>query len=179
MNDEYWMRHALSLARRALSVDQVPVGAVVVYQGELVGEGWNQPVTQMDPTSHAELVALRQAGLNMRNYRLCDCVLYSTLEPCPMCAGAIVHARIARLVFGARESRAGAVASHVGLLDLKHLNHCVRWSEGVLAKECGDIVVDFFKQRRRHGAQHRIVSASEGCATTPVTPTALTGLGSA
>jgi tRNA(adenine34) deaminase len=150
------MRHALSLANRALKEDQVPVGAVVVYRGEIVGEGWNQPVTRMDPTSHAEIMALRDAGINMRNYRLGGCVLYATLEPCAMCAGAIVHARIARLVFGAREHRAGAVCSHVGLLDQSHLNHQVSWSEGVMADECGDIMLNFFRRRRHDYNSQRI-----------------------
>lgn len=159
--DEYWMRQALALAERALNADQVPVGALVVHADKIVGEGWNQPVTKMDPTSHAEIMALRAAGLTMRNYRLGNCVLYSTLEPCAMCAGAIVHARIARLVFGARESRAGAVSSHIGLLDKEHLNHKVNWSEGILAKECGTIVLDFFKHRRHHRNKQRIAEASK------------------
>lgn len=157
------MHHALSLARRALAADQVPVGAVVVHDGEAVGEGWNQPVSKMDPTGHAEIVAMRVAATRLRNYRLGDCVLYSTLEPCAMCAGAMVHARIARLVFGARESRAGAVASHVSLLDQPHLNHRVCWSEGMLAAQCGDIVVNFFKQRRCNRNEHRVgVVAARG-----------------
>ena len=159
------MRHALLLAGRALKEDQVPVGAVVVYRDQIVGEGWNQPVTQMDPTSHAEIMALRQAGLKMRNYRLNDCVLYATLEPCAMCAGAIVHARVARLVFGAREHRAGAVSSHTQLLDQAHINHRVQWSEGVLAEECGTIVLDFFKRRRHNRNTRRIEDASSGQST--------------
>lgn len=167
-DDKYWMRHALDLANRALESDQVPVGAVVVLDGKVVGEGWNQPVAATDPTGHAEIIALRSAGLALNNYRLSNCLMYSTLEPCAMCAGAIVHARIARLVFGAKEKRAGAVASHIGLFDKPHLNHRVLWEGGVLAEPCSAILLNFFKQRRNNPNNNRIETSHNPMAVKPV-----------
>lgn len=148
MNDEYWMQTALSLARRAASVGEVPVGAVLVKDGVVLGEGWNQPLGSRDPSAHAEIVALRQAGLATDNYRLSGSTLYVTIEPCTMCVGAMVHARVERLVFGAREPRSGAVCSHFALLEAGVYNHQLVWTEGVLADECATVMRDFFRARR-------------------------------
>lgn len=142
------MRRALELADRAAAAGEVPVGAVVVREGELLGEGWNQVIGAGDPTAHAELVALREAARRAGNYRLPGAVLYVTLEPCTMCAGAMVHARLARLVFGAREPRAGVVCSNGALLDAAHYNHRVSWEEGVLAAESAARLQTFFRARR-------------------------------
>jgi tRNA(adenine34) deaminase len=145
---EFWMRQALSLASEAAARDEVPVGAVVVRDGELLGKGFNQVISAADPTAHAEIVALRAAAAGQGNYRLPGAVLYVTLEPCTMCAGALVHARIQQLIFGAREPRAGAVCSNGALLDCAHYNHRVAWQEGVLADESRALLQDFFRARR-------------------------------
>lgn len=145
---EQWMRKALQQAELARAKDEVPVGAVVVRGGEIIGRGYNQPISACDPTAHAEIQALRAAADKVGNYRLVDATLYVTIEPCHMCAGALVHARIENLVFGAREPRAGAVASRNQLLDAPYLNHQVRWQEGVLEAECAALVSDFFAAKR-------------------------------
>ncbi|MBK6959803.1 MAG: tRNA adenosine(34) deaminase TadA [Gammaproteobacteria bacterium] len=147
--DEHWMRLALELAGRAAAAGEVPVAAVLVADGQVVGEGWNCPIGACDPTAHAEINALRDSARRRGNYRLIDTTLYVTLEPCAMCVGALIHARVARLVFGAREPRAGAVASQFELLEAGCFNHRIAWSEGVLAAECGALLVDFFRSRRR------------------------------
>ncbi len=147
-DDEQWMRHALALAQRAREIDEVPVGAVLVYGGKVLGEGWNQPIASADPSAHAEIVALRQAAARLRNYRLVNTTLYVTKEPCVMCAGAIVHARIKRVVFGARDTQAGAAGSVFDLLQNHALNHQCEIERGVLEQDCGLILVDFFKARR-------------------------------
>lgn len=147
-SDEVWMRRALELARRAEALGEVPVGAVVVHDAEIIGEGWNQPITSNDPTAHAEIVALRAAAQRLRNYRLTDTSLYVTLEPCAMCAGAIVHARIARVVFGAPDPRAGAGGSVFNLLASERLNHRASVRGGVLVEECAGLLQDFFQSRR-------------------------------
>ncbi len=146
--DQYWMRHALALASQAAAVDEVPVGAVVVANGEIVGEGFNQPITSHDPTAHAEILALRDAAARVHNYRLPGASLYVTIEPCAMCAGAIVHARIQRVVFAAAEPKAGAVCSHIKLFEQEQLNHRVTWQGGVLADEATQLIQDFFARRR-------------------------------
>ena len=147
--DEHWMRHALRLARRAQELGEVPVGAVLVDgKGGVVAEGWNQPIASHDPSAHAEMVAMREAARALRNYRLNDLTLYVTLEPCVMCAGAIIHARIARLVFGANDPKAGAVHSVYDVISQPRLNHKPAWSGGVLADECGAILQEFFRARR-------------------------------
>jgi tRNA(adenine34) deaminase len=146
--DEVFMRHALLLARRAETAGEVPVGAVVVREGRIIGEGWNRPIGHHDPSAHAEIVALRDAAQNLGNYRLAGSTLYVTLEPCVMCAGAIVHARIARLVFGADDHRAGAVHSVYDVIAQPRLNHRVAWLGGVLGDECGDRLRAFFRARR-------------------------------
>lgn len=142
------MRRALELARHAETAGEVPVGAVVVLNGEAIGEGWNQPIVACDPSAHAEMVALRAAARQARNYRLTGATLYVTLEPCAMCAGAIVHARIARVVYGASDPRAGAAGSVFSLLDSDRLNHRAETVGGVLAEECGELLKRFFQARR-------------------------------
>jgi len=146
---DHWMRQALVLAQRAAAIDEVPVGAVAVLDGEVLGEGWNQVISSRDPTAHAEIVALRAAAKRVGNYRLPGITLYVTLEPCTMCAGAMVHARVAQLVFAATEPRAGAVCSRCRLLDETWLNHRVDWQGGVLAEASSDLLVAFFRARRQ------------------------------
>ena len=145
------MRRALALADRAANEGEVPVGAVVVRDGELLGEGWNQVIGAADPSSHAEVVALRDAARVEGNYRLPGTTLYVTLEPCTMCAGAMIHARIERLVFAAREPKAGVVCSTCNLLDEPRFNHRVSWRGGVLEQESKDRLQAFFRQRRSAG----------------------------
>ena len=146
--DEQWMRRALALARHAEEQGEVPVGAVVVVNGEIIGEGWNQPIRSQDPTAHAEMVALRAAARHVENYRLPDTTLYVTLEPCVMCAGAIVHARVARVVYGAPDLKNGAGGSVFNLLQSPPLNHSARVTGGVLSEECGELLKHFFADRR-------------------------------
>jgi len=142
------MQRALQLAKKAAELGEVPVGAVVVFQGEVIGEGWNQPISACDPCGHAEIIALRQAAKNMANYRLADCELFVSLEPCTMCAGAIVHARIKRLVFAATEPKAGAIISQSQLLDAGYMNYKVEYQGGTCEQESAQIISDFFKMRR-------------------------------
>jgi tRNA(adenine34) deaminase len=147
--DERWMRRALMLARQAGAAGEVPVGAVIVSRaGELLGEGSNSPIAAVDPIAHAEIVALRAAARATANYRLDGATLYVTLEPCPMCAGALVHARVARLVFGARDIRFGGVRSKFRIADSDLLNHRVEVSEGILASDCLSLLKEFFEMRR-------------------------------
>jgi tRNA(adenine34) deaminase len=145
---ELFMREAVALARQAEASGEVPVGAVVVIDGEIVGRGFNSPIAKSDPTAHAEILALREAGASIRNYRLEGATLYATLEPCAMCAGALVAARVGRLVFGARDLRFGGVRSKFRIADSELLNHRVEIVEGVLAAECVELVKRFFEQRR-------------------------------
>ena len=148
MSDEMFMREALELARRAESNGEVPVGAVVVADGSIIGQGFNSPISRTDPTAHAEILALREAAGRLKNYRLEAATLYVTLEPCVMCAGALVNARIKRLVFGARDLRFGGVRSKFQLADSELLNHRVGVVEGVLGAECLELVKKFFEQKR-------------------------------
>ncbi len=143
------MRHAIRLAQRAEEQGEVPVGAVLVLNGKCVAEGWNTPITDNDPTAHAEMMALRSAGQVLNNYRLLDCTLYVTLEPCVMCMGAIAHARVKRLVFGAIDSKRGAVCSALQLANADFLNHQVEWHGEVLAETCSDLLRDFFRAKRK------------------------------
>jgi len=145
------MEEALRAARRALEAGEVPVGAVVVHDGEIVGRGWNRNLADSDPTAHAEIIALRQAGTNLGNHRLGDCELYATIEPCPMCAGALVHARIKRLVYGSDDPKAGAVHSVMELLNHPLLNHRMEVRRGVLAGRCAELLQSFFRGRRAEG----------------------------
>jgi tRNA(adenine34) deaminase len=146
--DELFMEEALREAQRAKALGEVPVGAVVVQDGRIVGRGCNRPVTNHDPTAHAEVQALREAGLVVANYRLIDCDLYVTVEPCAMCAGAITHARIRRLIYGAEDPKAGAVHSMVQVLNHPKANHQVEVTGGVLAARCMDVLQTFFRNKR-------------------------------
>ncbi|MEY3659991.1 MAG: hypothetical protein RLZZ169_816 [Pseudomonadota bacterium] len=146
--DVAFMRRALQLAAQAATSGEVPVGAVLVRAGAVLGEGFNQPVRAHDPTAHAEIVALRAAAQRVGNYRLPDTTLYVTLEPCTMCIGALVHARVARLVFAAREPRAGAVVSTQQLCEQGAFNHRLTWQEGVLAEDSAALLTAFFRARR-------------------------------
>ncbi|MDD5581124.1 MAG: tRNA adenosine(34) deaminase TadA [Methylobacter sp.] len=146
--DEAWMRHAIRLAQRAEQQGEVPVGAIVVKDNECIAEGWNTSIANHDPTAHAEIVTLRMAGLTVKNYRLCDATLYVTLEPCVMCMGAISHARIKRLVFGAFDPKRGAVYNALNLTDASFLNHKPDWEGGVLEQECSEMLREFFRARR-------------------------------
>jgi tRNA(adenine34) deaminase len=146
--DEHFMRRALALAREAEAAGEVPVGAVIVREGAIVAEGWNQPIRAHDPSAHAEMIALRAAGQALGTYRLTDTTLYVTLEPCAMCAGAMVHARVRRLVFGAADPRAGAAGTVFNIVQHAALNHRIECSAGVLAEECGALLREFFSARR-------------------------------
>jgi tRNA(adenine34) deaminase len=146
--DLRWMRHALALAEQGRAAGEVPVGAVLVYGDAPLGEGWNQPIGAQDATAHAEIVAIRAAGAALGNYRLLDTTLYVTLEPCLMCVGAIVHARIKRVVFGANEPKTGAAGSVFSLLEAEQHNHRVQVLGGVLGGEAGELLRRFFRERR-------------------------------
>jgi tRNA(adenine34) deaminase len=148
MSDEAFMREALVLARQAAAAGEVPIGAVVVKDGTVVGRGYNRPVATTDPTAHAEIVALREAAARIGNYRLGDCSLYVTLEPCAMCAGAIIHARLSRLVFGAPDPKAGACGGVVDLFADPRLNHHAAVTGGVMGEEAARLLQDFFQARR-------------------------------
>jgi tRNA(adenine34) deaminase len=147
-SDEHWMEEALRSARRALEAGEVPVGAVVVCSGRVVARGWNRNLTDCDPTAHAEIVALRAAGRNLGNHRLSDCELFATIEPCAMCAGAAVHARLRRLVYGAPDPKAGAVHSVLQVANHPSLNHQMTIRGGVLAGRSAELLQDFFRTRR-------------------------------
>ena len=147
------MRRALALARRAEAEGEVPVGAVLVRGGDVIGEGWNRPIASADPTAHAEILALREAALRVGNYRLPGSTLYVTLEPCVMCAGAIIHARVERLVFGAADPKGGAAGSRFDLLPSdQRFNHRTACDGGLLAEECAELLRGFFRRRRKSGA---------------------------
>jgi tRNA(adenine34) deaminase len=148
-SDELFMQEALREAQRALALGEVPVGAVVVCDGKVIGRGCNRPLTTHDPTAHAEIIALREAGYGLGNYRLADCELYATIEPCAMCAGAITHARIKRLIYGAEDPKAGAVHSILQVLNHPRLNHHVDVTFGVLAAQCMDLLQTFFREKRK------------------------------
>ena len=147
-SDEIWMREALRGARRALEAGEVPVGAVVVHGGKIIGRGFNRNISDSDPTAHAEVIALRDAGRAIGNHRLGACELFVTIEPCAMCAGALVHARIQRLVYGADDAKAGAVHSVMHVLNHPALNHRIEVRSGVLAGSCSEILQEFFRSRR-------------------------------
>ena len=147
-DDELWMQEALRAAQRALDVGEVPVGAVVVYDGKIVGRGFNRNLADSDPTAHAEIIALREAGNNLGNHRLGNCDLFVTIEPCAMCAGAMVHARIRALIYGADDPKAGAVHSAMHVLNHPALNHKIEVRRGVLAGQCAELLQEFFRSRR-------------------------------
>jgi tRNA(adenine34) deaminase len=148
MTDEDFMRHALMLARRAQDEGEVPVGALVVLDEKIIGEGWNRPIAASDPSAHAEIQAMRAAATQRKNYRLIGATLYVTLEPCAMCVGAMFHARIRRVVFGASDPKTGAAGSTVNLFEERRLNHHALVQGGVLAAECGALLSAFFASRR-------------------------------
>lgn len=148
MGDTAYMQEALQLAAQAAVDGEVPVGAVIVKDGVIVGRGYNQPISSTDPTAHAEIMAMRDAGKTLGNYRLADCDLYVTLEPCVMCSGAIMHARIRRVIFGARDPKTGACGSAIDLFAQPHLNHHAEVSGGMLADEAVALLQNFFSQRR-------------------------------
>jgi tRNA(adenine34) deaminase len=153
MTDTDYMRLALDLARQAAQSGEVPVGAIVVKDGEIIGRGCNSPISRHDPSAHAEMLALRDAAQRVGNYRLVGCELFVTLEPCIMCVGALFHARIARVVYGASDPKTGAAGSVLNLFDEARLNHHAEVSGGVLAAECGQVLSEFFAARRaRHKA---------------------------
>jgi tRNA(adenine34) deaminase len=146
--DELWMEESLRCAQRALEAGEVPVGAIVVCEGRIVGRGWNRNITDSDPTAHAEVIALREAGAAVGNHRLEGCELFVTIEPCAMCAGAMVHARIRRLVYGADDFKAGAVHSVMQVLNHPQLNHKIKVRSGVLAGRSAEVLQSFFRSRR-------------------------------
>lgn len=148
MDDIYYMQQALELARYAGQQDEVPVGAIVVFQNEIIGKGWNQPISSSDPTAHAEIMAMREAAKKIGNYRLIDCHLFVTLEPCPMCAGAMVHARIKRLVYGTPDPRTGAAGSVFNLTNSSQLNHRIIVEQSTLTALCREILQNFFSKKR-------------------------------
>ena len=146
--DQQWMQRAYELAEKAAQLGEVPVGAVLVLNNEVIGEGYNQPIGAHDPSAHAEIIALREGAKRIGNYRLINAALYVTLEPCTMCAGAMVHARIKRLIFGARDTRTGVVQSVASVLDAPYHNHRVNYVGGVMSERCGALLSDFFRKKR-------------------------------
>jgi tRNA(adenine34) deaminase len=146
--NQQWMRHSIRLAQRAQDEGEVPVGAVLVKNGQCIAEGWKQPIKKHDPTAHAEIMAIRKAGLVLENYRQTDTTLYVTLEPCVMCMGAIANARIKRLIFGAFDSKRGAVCNALQLAEAPFLNHKLEWQGGMLENDCINLLKDFFREKR-------------------------------
>lgn len=146
--DHYFIQKSLLLAQKAEQEGEVPVGALIVYENEIIANGWNQPIQLNDPTAHAEIMALRNASKQLSNYRLNKATLYVTLEPCAMCVGAMIHARIERVVFGAWDKKAGAVHSVFQLIDDPRFNHVIEWKGGVMEKECSEMLKVFFKGKR-------------------------------
>lgn len=146
--DVYWMRKAILLAEKAQAKGEIPVGAVLVHEDKLIAEGWNQPISDHDPCAHAEIIALRAGGQYLQNYRLLNTTLYVTLEPCIMCAGAMIHARISRLVYGACDQKTGAAGSIIDVFNHPDMNHRILVLGGILSDECSAMLSHFFKQRR-------------------------------
>jgi len=152
-NDEYYMNEALKLAREAYEIDEVPIGAVIVHKGEIIGRGYNKRNSLGNPLGHAEIIAINEASQYLKDWRIEECTMYVTVEPCPMCAGAIVQARIPRLVFGTRNKKAGCAGSVINLLQIEELNHQVDITEGVLQEECSSIMTEFFKRFRKKATE--------------------------
>jgi len=148
-NDEYYMNEALKLAREAYEIDEVPIGAVIVHKGEIIGRGYNKRNSLGNPLGHAEIIAINEASQYLKDWRIEECTMYVTVEPCPMCSGAIVQGRIPRLVFGTRNKKAGCAGSVINLLQIDALNHQVDITEGVLQEECSSIMTEFFKRFRK------------------------------
>lgn len=147
-SDEYWMEKALNYANEAAAINEIPVGAVLVKDNQLISYGYNRSIIDNDPSAHAEMMAIREAGKVLNNYRLIDCTLYVTLEPCSMCAGLLVHSRIKRLVFGAKDAKTGSAGSIMNLLQEPRLNHQVEVTSDVMSEQCGAVISAFFKRRR-------------------------------
>ncbi|MFC7299449.1 tRNA adenosine(34) deaminase TadA [Herminiimonas aquatilis] len=160
IQDAVWMRQALDQAHNAWALGEVPVGAVVVKDGQVIATGFNQPIGTHDPTAHAEIMALRAAATILGNYRLPGCELYVTLEPCAMCSGAMIHARLSRVVFGASDPKTGACGSIVNLFEQNQLNHHTQLTGGVLAQECGTLLKDFFAERRKASQATKVDGSS-------------------
>ena len=146
---EHWMQHAIQLAQQAADEDEVPVGAVIVKDNQLIAEGWNQPIQSHDPSAHAEMIAIRNAGQFLNNYRLIDTTMYVTLEPCSMCVGAMIHARVKHLVFGASDLKTGATGSAINLIHEPIHNHKIEVTGGVMEEECREVLQAFFKNKRQ------------------------------
>lgn len=147
-DDNYWMTQAIALANKAALIGEVPVGAIVILDNKIIGKGFNQPISTCDPTAHAEIIALRDAAKNINNYRICEASLYVTLEPCTMCAGAMIHSRIKRLIYGAAEPKAGVINSQRNLLEAPYVNHKIAVVTDVCGNECSEIISKFFAKRR-------------------------------
>lgn len=161
-DDEFWMQHALLQAEKAYKIGEVPVGAIVVdAEGKLIAEAHNQPITSLDPTAHAEIQVLREAAKRLGNYRLVDTTLYVTLEPCVMCVGAMVHARIGRLVYGAIEPKSGAIESAISLPEKASFNHKFEVTSGILAQPCSELLASFFVYRREQKKKLKSASISD------------------
>ena len=148
MKKEFLMREALVQAKKALKKGEVPIGAVVVLGDEIIGRGYNQPITIKDPTAHAEIIALKEASNRLENYRLNEAIIYTTLEPCLMCAGALVHARIKKIIFAAQDTKSGVVVNNGGLIQSEFLNHKVSFEGGILEKQASKLLKDFFLEKR-------------------------------
>jgi tRNA(adenine34) deaminase len=148
MKKEFLMREALVQAKKALKKGEVPIGAVVVLGDEIIGRGYNQPITTRDPTAHAEIIALKEASNRLDNYRLNEAIIYTTLEPCLMCSGALVHARIKKIIFAAQDTKSGVVVNNGGLIQSEFLNHKVSFEGGILEKEASKLLKDFFLEKR-------------------------------
>ncbi len=161
--DKFWMEHAYRLADKAAQQGEVPVGAVLVLDNQLIAEGWNRSIQTNDPTAHAEIMALKRGGKEIENYRLVDTTLYVTLEPCPMCAGALVHARVKRLVFGASDFKTGAAGSLFNLVENSQLNHQLAVQSGVLEGICSQQVSTFFKIRRQVHKENKALAKKKSC----------------
>src|SRR6201997_3282906 len=168
-DDVLHLQAAIAEAQNAEANGEVPVGAVVVHENKIIGRGQNRVLRDSDPTAHAEIVALREAGLHLRNYRLEDCTLYATLEPCAMCAGAILHARLSRLVYAAPDPKAGACGSVLSVLNHPQLNHKLDLLPGLLAEECGALLTNFFRKRRLEKSSARILGKEAPTQEAPVT----------
>jgi tRNA(adenine34) deaminase len=149
MSDDRWMQHALDLAHKAKVAGEVPVGAVIVLNGELIAEGWNQPIRSSDPSAHAEIISLRDAGQKLGNYRLLDAELYVTLEPCPMCVGAMLHARVKRVIYAATDPKTGALGGAYDLLNSVSHNHSFEVTKGILEEQSRELLQGFFRSRRK------------------------------
>lgn len=160
-HDQQWMQYALTLADKAEAQGEIPVGAVLVRDNKIIGEGWNQSITLNDPSAHAEMLAIRQAGKLISNYRLLNTSLYVTLEPCPMCAGLLVHSRIQRLIFGAPDLKTGAAGSVMDLLRDERLNHQVEVTEGILVTQCTEKLSSFFRKRRAQKKELKRLAANQ------------------